>query len=170
MEIKKESQYSDRFLFKLKVSNHATFEEVQIAIRKMTGNFEFILEKEIYENFIALNQAGEVRQEALMKIVGNLYHDYKDKNDRESIKKRNEITHLINYIYDSGRDIKLISVGESPDFIVEYAGEHYAIEHTGIFDSTVVAEINTIEDVLAETSKMLREKNTDLRLLINVTV
>lgn len=160
----------NRHLFKLKVSKNATFDEVQDALRKMTGNSEFVLDQDAYKNFIELNQAGEVRQKGLMKIVGNFYEEYKDKSDRESIKKRYEITHLINYIYDSGRDIKLLSVGESPDFIVEYGDEHYGIEHTGIFDSTIVAEINIIEGILEETLEILKEKNTDLRLLINVTV
>jgi hypothetical protein len=169
MEDNNQENLSGRFTYKLKVSKTATFEEMQDAFREATGDHELVLDQKVYQDFVALNEIDEERKSTILKIIGKFGDVYKNKYDRESMKKKEEINDLANYIYDRNLDITLESVGESPDFIVKYKNEQYGIEHTGIFDSEVVAQINNIEEILKDVSILIKERDPDFKWLINIT-
>jgi hypothetical protein len=166
MEVKKDK--NDGHKMKLvKIPHSATREEAAKILMEATGSD--IITEEIY-TAIALNERDEERQQGIKKIIGKLFDEFVDKDDRESIKKKDEITDVANYLYDTGKTASLISISESPDFIVEIDGERIGIEHTGIYNDEFVAEINIFQNIFQKCEATLKENNKDAKFLFNVFV
>jgi len=165
MEIKREE--NERDIKIVKVPLNATKEVMAQILKEATGSD--IITDEMYAA-LALNEHDDKRIKGLKAIAGKFLDEYIDKNDRESIKKKNEINDVINYLYQTGKKVALLEVTESPDFIVEIEGERIGIEHTGIYNDEVVGQINMFQSILEQCEAILKENNKNINVLLNVFV
>ncbi|MBN8672814.1 MAG: hypothetical protein J0L56_01705 [Chitinophagales bacterium] len=154
--------------FKIKVSKDATFEEMATAFKEATGNPDFMLSQEVYGEFVSLNESESEEREMIIKIMGKYYDELKDKTDKESIKRKDELMDIARFILFLKEDVKLISMGESPDFIIEINGEQIGIEHTRVYDKALVAMISNLEKVCKDVQQALSLKAPDAKKIFNI--
>lgn len=69
-----------------------------------------------------------------------------------------------------GNEVKIIECGEKPDFVIKYQGELIGVEHTGMYDDKVVAEIMTLKKILNKAQDQIKNDKKDITGLFNVIV
>lgn len=60
--------------------------------------------------------------------------------------------------------------GEQPDFIIKFQNELIGIEHTGIYDDDVVAEIKTLKKIIGKCQEKLSNEHIEITGLFNIIV
>lgn len=66
--------------------------------------------------------------------------------------------------------IEIVECGEQPDFIIRFQDELIGVEHTGIYDAEVVAEIKKIKKIIDKCQNKLRNSRNDIKGLFNIIV
>ena len=155
--------------FVIKISEESSEEEIRNLLSEMTGLKPSDIQiSEFLENrSILQNQKLEIK-----KIINPFFDQLVSQPTKESKKKLDELIDLGKFLYFSGlaNEVKLIECGERPDFIVKYKNDEVGIEHTGIFDDDVIAEINTIKKSIAKCEEQLRIRRSDIKGLFNIVV
>ena len=108
----------------------------------------------------------------IKKIINPFYDSLKLQNTKESNKKINELIDLGKFIYyfELGNEIKIIECGERPDFIIKYKDELIGVEHTGIYDNHVVAEIKTLKKIIKKCQDKLNKEQSEITGLFNIII
>lgn len=154
--------------FKYKVSKEATFEQLQAALKDAIGDENFELSQNAYEKFINLNKTEAAEKEEIRNIIGRYYEELSNKTDKESLKRKDELMDIARFIRYLKEDVKLINMGESPDFIIEVNGEQIGLEHTRFYDHQLVAKISTLEKMCRNVQVKLLEEFPDEKVILNV--
>jgi len=153
-----------------KVPNDSIEEGLINLLANMTGEnpSEIQLSEEVHAN---LKQAQSKILE-IKKIITPFYENLKSQNNKESNKKINELIDIGKFIYclEKKSELEIIKCGEQPDFTVKYQGEFIGIEHTGIFDDKVVAEIETLKKIMGKCQDKLNNDRSDITGLFNIIV
>ncbi|MBS1648295.1 MAG: hypothetical protein JSR09_01200 [Bacteroidetes bacterium] len=153
-----------------KVSNDNPIEGIINLIAKMTGVHPS--EIQLSEEMIANIQQQQDEKLEIKKIINPFYEELKSQNTKESKKKVNELIDLGKFIYYSTQenDIKIVECGEQPDFIIKIQNELIGIEHTGIYDDDVVAEIRTMKKIIGKCQEKLINEHSEITGLFNIIV
>ncbi|WP_165760269.1 hypothetical protein, partial [Niastella populi] len=120
------------------------------------------------DQFVYLNKIESEEKEKVKEILGKYYDELKDKEDSESMKRKDELMDIARFIIFLKDDVKLISMGESPDFIVEINGEQIGIEHTRVYDKQLVAMISNLEKTFKVVQNDLIAKFPEEKKLFNI--
>jgi|GEM_PF-3543955 len=156
--------------FVVKVSDDNSEEGLINILAKMTGvnPSEIQLSNEVLAN---IQQIDSEKLE-LKKIINPFFDNLKSQNTKESNKKINELIDLGKFIYRLGlaSNIEIIECGEQPDFIIRFQDELIGVEHTGIYDDDVVAEIKKIKKIISKCQNKLRNSRNDIKGLFNIIV
>jgi hypothetical protein len=107
--------------YKVTIAKSATFDQMQDAIRQMIAP-DFQLSQEAYDAFVQQNETEIGQRQQAIEALGPYFNEYVDKTDRESEKRKKELQDLAYYMLFSRQDIQLVSMQESPDFILTING------------------------------------------------
>lgn len=151
--------------YAFEVPKDATKEQMTEIARQHSGNPDFELPDGYYEKWQEANAMEDKKIARLKEIAGKC-----GEQQDHSIKKQNEITEIVNFIYDIGYDAKLASCDERPDFVIDFKGEKIGVELTGMFDDEVVAEINTFQRKLDEATAILTATVPELTGMFNFVI
>jgi hypothetical protein len=147
------------------VSKDVTREELQQLIRQHLANPDYIITDSDYAHWVELDKQEKEKIIALKEIAGEC-----GRNQLQSQKKKDEINDIANFLYDADFDAKIIACDERPDFIIEMNGDKIGVELTGIFDTKVVAEINSFNGILEGATRILKQKFPTLTGMFNFTI
>jgi hypothetical protein len=151
-----------------KVSDDNPFEGIINLIARMTGVNPS--EIQLSEEMIANIQQQQNEKLEAKKIINPFYDELKTQNTKDSNKKVYELIDLGKFIYYSEQEIEIVECGEQPDFIVKFQNELIGIEHTGIYDDDVVAEIKTLKKIIAKSQEKLSNEHSEITGLFNIIV
>lgn len=151
--------------YAFEVPKDATKDQMTEIARQHSGNPDFELPDGYYEQWQEANAKEDEKIARLREIAGKC-----GEQQGHSIKKQNEITEMVNFIYDIGYDAKLVACDERPDFVIDFNGEKIGVELTGMFDDEVVAEINTFKRKLDEATAILKATVPTLTGMFNFVI
>lgn len=153
-----------------KISNDNPIEGIITLIAKMTK--VKASEVQIPKEMIASIQQQQKEKLEIKRIINPFYDELKSQNTKDSNKKVYELIDLGKFIYYSAqeKDIEIVECGEQPDFVIRYQNEIIGIEHTGIYDEEVVAEIKTLKKIIAKCQEKLKNEHNEIIGLFNVIV
>jgi hypothetical protein len=153
-----------------KVSDDNPVEGIINLLAKMTGVNPS--EIQLSEEMIASIQQQPNEKLEIKKIINPFYEELKSQNTKESNKKVYELIDLGKFIYYSAQEneIEIVECGEQPDFIIKFQNELIGIEHTGIYDDDVVAEIKTLKKIIGRCQEKLNNERTEITGLFNIIV
>jgi hypothetical protein len=153
-----------------KVSDDNPIDGIINLLAKMTG----INPSEIHlsEEMMANIQQQQNEKLEIKKIINPFYEEFKSQNTKDSNKKLYELIDLGKFIYYLGQESEIVIVecGEQPDFVIKFGNELIGIEHTGIYDDAVVAEIKTLRKIIGKCQEKLRSERSEFTGLFNVIV
>jgi hypothetical protein len=120
---------------------------------------------------LEINQHQKEKLE-IKKIINPFFDDLSSKGTKDSQKKISELIDLGKFIYslDDKNEIEIVECGERPDFKIKYHGELVGIEHTGIFDDNIVAEIKTLKKIIKKSQEKLSKEQSHIKGLFNIIV
>jgi hypothetical protein len=123
------------------------------------------------EIHLEINQQQKEKLE-IKKIINPFFDDLSSKGTKDSQKKVLELIDLGEFIYslDDKNEIEIVECGERPDFKIKYLGELIGIEHTGIFNDDVVAEIKTLKKIIKKSQEKLNKEQSHIKGLFNIIV
>ena len=153
-----------------KVSDENPEEGLINLIARMTGVSPS--EIQLSEEMLASIQHMQIEKLEIKKIINPFYDDLKSQNTKESNKKIYELIDLGKFIYYLGLESKMeiVECGEQPDFIIKFQDELIGIEHTGIYDDDVVAEIRTLKKIIRKCQEKLSNDRNEITGLFNIIV
>lgn len=113
------------------------------------------------------NQKLEIKQ-----IINPFFDNLTQNRTKDNEKKTSELIDLGKFLYkmNIGNEVKIIECGEKPDFVIKYQGELIGVEHTGMYDDKVVAEIMTLKKILNKAQDQIKNDKKDITGLFNVIV
>jgi hypothetical protein len=160
----------NRFVAKTEITNSR--KGLTTFLKNLLGEERFnqLTEVDINKYLKDLEQANNIRSE-VMQFVKPLYEKLINENTKNSNKKANELISIGRFFQSLNKlkDIKIIEEGEPPDFIIEYKDALVGIEITGIYNSEVVAEINTAKEILKKCQiKLSEETNLKDNIQLNI--
>lgn len=146
----------------VKIPMNATLQEAQEIIAKLTGIPipEVLIDKDYF------NQQNEVK--SLRVLIDPFFSQLEGDNTAEGSKKRRELIDFGKYILKSQRKIAILECSERPDFIIDFEGRRIGVEHTGVFNANVVAEISMYKKIVKEAEDLVRKKNPKMTGLFNI--
>lgn len=152
------------------VSDDNPIEGIINLIAKMTGVNPS--EIQLSDEMIASIQQQQSEKLEIKKIITPFFDELKSQNTKDSIKKAYELIDLGKFIYYSKQqnEIEIVECGEQPDFIIKYQNELIGIEHTGIYDEEVVAEIKTLKKIISKCQEKLKNERSEISGLFNIIV
>lgn len=129
-------------------------------------------EIQLSEEMLANIQHQQNEKLEIKKIINPYYEELKSQNTKDSNKKLYELIDLGKFIYFLGQEgeIQIVECGEQPDFVIKFRNELIGIEHTGIYDDAVVAEIKTLRKIIGKCQEKLRSERSEVTGLFNVIV
>jgi hypothetical protein len=149
--------------FTLKISQDTTLENLQAQIRTNPGWEHYVVTPEEFAAIKAKTQARPAIEKAIDDIIHPLKSQLTHLNARQQGEKLRELRFLAQYIVASKSPIQVITLGESPDFIVEKGGKRIGIELTQLVNRNVIAEANAFQKMLDVTQQNILTKYPDLK-------
>src|SRR5690606_27769136 len=139
-------------------------------IAKMTGINPSQIQ--LSEEMIASIHQQHNEKLEIKKIISPFYEDLRSQNTKDSNKKLYELIDLGKFIYYSAQEneIEIIECNEHLDFIIKFKKELIGIEHTGIYDDDVVAEIKTLKKIIGKCQEKLKSERSEITGLFNIIV
>ena len=147
---------------KIEIPIDITQEDMQNLFRTVYRMPDYIITDEEYQAFVNSNDEG--RMIFLNPIIGHWLEKYKSDS-----KKKKELYDLASYIYTTGKDIKVLVVDESPDFVISVEGEAIGVEHTTLY-TKAVAPLNVMKGILEDARKILLDKHPAFTGLFNIFI
>jgi hypothetical protein len=151
-----------------KISDESSLDGLINLIAKMTGvdPSEIQLSDETLEKFKSI---GDEKLE-ILKIINPFFDQLRSLNTKDSNKKVYELIDLGKFLWYSKleTDIVILECSEQPDFLIKHQNNIIGIEHTGIYDDEVVAEIKTIKKIIKKCQEKLVVERSDIAGLYNL--
>ncbi|MCO5239657.1 MAG: hypothetical protein M9904_06350 [Chitinophagaceae bacterium] len=153
-----------------KASDDNPIEGVITLLAKMIG--VNASEIQLSEEMIASIYQQQSEKLEIKKIINPFYEELKSQGTKDSKKKLYELIDLGKFIYYLAQEneIEIVECGEQPDFVIKYKNELIGIEHTGIYDDDVVAEIKTLKKIIDRCQKKLTTEHSEITGLFNIIV
>lgn len=156
----------DPFKFNLPIDSAITAEQLA---KQLEIEIEDIPEG-LLETLVKSVQTMENDQNAVRQIIDPFY-DVAYNNRKTNNDKHLELIDFGKYIVRSGKQINLVEIDESPDFVIIYEGRRVGVELTKLFTSQPNQHLfGKLNSLLEETHKYIIQQQPDFNGHFNVAL